>query len=352
MMMSDLPFQVVTAVCVILFVICLTLIILLFGLKLFRHYWDQRFQKRFFFYEKHISDWLTGIPGKDLDALKSPHIGDHEIIEKLIIGVVNRFTGTFRHHAIQFLEFEGYVKRKIKIIKKSRNHYEKALAIDRLGLMRSQEGISILLEVLNENQPEIRLLAARSLSRIGNTNTLPEIMKLLEKEPDRNVSRYIGIISAFGRNALIPLIDMFNNRSAEKRWLAVTLIGEIRDPNSIDLVGKLLVRETNSKVKAACIKSLSLMGDIKWVNEIGKFLNDSDEHVQIACAKALKRIRHPQSLSTMIQALPDAPFQVQYELLRSIVDYGKEGKTLLVAELPNSKDSLKNLIRDTIRVAA
>ncbi len=113
------------------------------------------------------------------------------------------------------------------------------------------------------------------------------------------VAQRLGQIKA--RSAVEPLIDALQDEREEVRFCAAQSLGQIGDPRATDALVGLFGDESYS-VRVAAADAAGAMG-LAAIDAIGSALEDDDEEVRAAAARALGQISCPRSVDLLIACL-------------------------------------------------
>jgi hypothetical protein len=299
-------------------------------------------------YQPIFHRFMEGVPGDYVDLFKPRRQMDFPIVEELLIAVISRFKGSLSREAIQIGEKLYFPQKRLNDLKHTKNVYKLAALIEKLGLYGSGTAIPPLMECLVHASSDIRFVAARALSRIGDPIALPSVLKLVRAEPLSATGRYVDVFLRFGAAAIPFLYALLNDREPLRRWTAVTSLGEIRDSSTAGRVGPLLQNDPDTSVREAAAKALAQTGATEWVPVLMEALDDPNEAVRVNAAAALGRMPDTQALPVLEKALDDRSWPVRFESAKSLALLGEAGKTILRRRLLDTEEDMRVLIENLL----
>ena len=147
-----------------------------------------------------------------------------------------------------------------------------------------ERAVSLLLELLHDERPEMRRTAAESLGKIGGRGSIDSIFPLVQ-DPDEAVRQ--ASVTAMGRlrpsatDAIVALLAQALGDPVESvRQAAVVAIGEIEPaPRVLDpIVG--LLRSSNAATRKAAVRALLQIDSSQSVSSLIAAGQDSDPDVR------------------------------------------------------------------------
>jgi len=161
-----------------------------------------------------------------------------------------------------------------------------------LGVIQDDRAIKPLLQMLGDDQPEVRKWAIVSLMNFDNPQIPIKVATLLT---DEDYSIRIAAINLL-KIKKDPSTSA-NIREAVKseefpmiRRLAAQLLGEIKDIDSVDILIDIAIEDTDRFVREDAIIALGQIGDQKAIPVLVEAVADEYKNIQIAAADSLKSI--------------------------------------------------------------
>jgi HEAT repeat protein len=183
---------------------------------------------------------------------------------------------------------------------------ETAKALQILSESRRERAFESLISALDNEDDEVRRLAAESLGLFDCEKAIPPLVSAL-KSGDATVRRFAA--DALGRirskKALQPLIYVlvFDNNGSVREEAAKAL-GKIKSRRAIEPLIDALMDQNNEGRSGAA----EAIGRIKAENAVDHLiaaLTDTDDFTRLAAAKALGRIKPKKAIEPLINSLYD-----------------------------------------------
>lgn len=146
---------------------------------------------------------------KVLAALRPRRWGDDDISQEVMIESMRHLEGPPFETLRRAAEELGYVDADIRGLR-SPNRHRRGRAMDALGVMRSRRALPALLESLDREDLELRLVALRALAAVGDPSALPAFVGQAEVIPPPLLPRLISLVFEFdapGRRAAAEIIN-------------------------------------------------------------------------------------------------------------------------------------------------
>jgi HEAT repeat protein len=197
-----------------------------------------------------------------------------------------------------------------------------------------------LLRALHDENSDVRIMAANTLSSVGGTPVeSAAIQELLQTLNDPNEDVVYATVYALGRirskTALTKLFDILSNRDSELRRIAIAAMGDIGDAEAVPhLLGVFAdegageeIRLTTAAALGAIrdrsavpplmgilsaeqgrlwetvVQALGKIGDEAAVSQLVEFLHDPDPGRSCLAARALGDIRSPSAVQPLMSLL-------------------------------------------------
>jgi HEAT repeat protein len=186
----------------------------------------------------------------------------------------------------------------------------KAFAINTLGKMRSKKAVPILLKLVEDIKKDIRIVSARALGNIGDSEAIPSLISRSIEDPDVNVRK--AAIEALGMirssEAFEPLLDLLENERypdvIETIIASLIMINQdkfLENLNSyknevkialanitysIDII-TMLLQSDNLEVKKSAIMALGRLSTDDAVSKVVELLSSEDKEIKKAALSAL-----------------------------------------------------------------
>ena len=235
----------------------------------------------------------------------------------------------------QIFDFiDNALKDEDKLVRK-----ETAKALQSLSESRSERAFESLISALDNEDDEVRRLAAGSLNLFDCEKAIPPLVSAL-KSRDATVRRFaadtLGRIKS--KKALQPLIDVlvFDNDGFVKEEAAKAL-GKIKSSQAIEpLIDALM--DPNNKGRSGSAEALGRIKAKNAVDNLIAALTDKDDFTRLAAAKALGRIKPKKAIGPLINSLYDCNRFVKAEVAGTLKKICTEEERPRLQALLDSED--------------
>jgi HEAT repeat protein len=191
-------------------------------------------------------------------------------------------------------------------------------AIKTLGMIGAEECIPILIPFLYSDDPVLKVAAISAMSEIGTPSAVEQLSKAItgdnrtdlsiingladiqsklsiEKLCEMLTSQFPNIRSLtierlikIGPKAVPGLVENLESSNEDAKIHALTVLGKIGDKTSASAIQKLLFQNpANSNVRFGAYEALGQIKSAKTAISLANGLNDPDEQVRLAAAKAI-----------------------------------------------------------------
>ena len=224
------------------------------------------------------------------------------------------------------LEQAGVVSRLLKNAK-SRLKWTRAHALRILGVLKLPHSVPALLAALEDKDPDVRNVAARSLGRMKLQTAEEALIGLLGR--DQFVSaRIAAICIEMGPRTAPLLIKTTREGSPKARFWAAKILGEIRDPRAMRALCDALL-DPDPEVRSAATWALGQIGDPASAALVASMLRDLVWYVRAHAAESLGKIGVSQYVPALAGALCDRSWWVRKNALDALVRMGEASKPML-----------------------
>ncbi len=180
--------------------------------------------------------------------------------------------------------------------------------------VRQTEISKLLIELLNDEQSQVRMQAANALGNIGF------------------------------REAIDPLINALADPNDWVRVQIVDAIGKLGNPFTAKVLAQHLESEEEPHVRATLVKALGKIGDENIAPLLIVYLEDLDNRVRANCVEALAQLKIGKaSLKTAFMKLvDDQSNRVRANVAMALVSMGEDkGREILVSMLSSKNEFMR-----------
>lgn len=152
-----------------------------------------------------------------------------------------------------------------------------------------------LLDALHDDDARLRAAAAKALGEIGDPSAVPELLQIMNKDPDGNIRwTASGALSKMGASAVPGLTVALSDDDWKVRRSAAEALSGMREPAAVPSLIEAMT-DRNDVVRQAVANALESMGIIA-VPLLTEALYSRDAGVAQTAADMLQRIGTPEAL--------------------------------------------------------
>lgn len=182
-----------------------------------------------------------------------------------------------------------------------------------LGLTDTAEAVVRLMDMLNDEEPDVREVAAQSLGHIGDPVALPLLVTLLHdpaSEVRRSVAEALGHIG--DRTAVPALAAVLHDEDSWVRWATIEALGNIGDATVLPFLLTALHDEGNA-VRWTAARACAKLGSPAAVQPLITALRYENTSVCNDIVFALGRLGDPAAVMPILTKLIDMyPFRISW----------------------------------------
>ena len=227
-----------------------------------------------------------------------------------------------------------------------------ALAVGTFKDGRSLIRLSDLL--LEDREIEVRQAAARGLAATCLPEAVPYLIEAMADsfwwyERENAAQPLLEALESFGAAALEPLITALNHPEGTVRRSAAQVLGRIGDTRAVEPLGMALY-DLHNEVGEAAADALAGFGS-SALGVLEDALQHPETGIRLHAIRALSRIKHPDVLQLMAQALKDPDRHVVQLVIRSMGESKDVRAVALLTPLADDRSDreLSKLAREAIK---
>ncbi len=218
-----------------------------------------------------------------------------------------------------------------------------------LGADKNRKAVPALVELLQDENADVRLAAINALETIGHPASADPLVSALSrsiKNTDTGLAaehEAIGrALASVGTAAVQPLIQALESGEKETRRRAAITLGVIKDAAAIEsLAGKL--EDSRSEVRKAAAISLGQIGEARAVGALAKATANRDYETRLAAAEALGLLQSEQGVEALVKAASDSNEAVQVAAIKGL---GRIGGLQAASCLRSAMASARKAVAD------
>ncbi|MFN6581063.1 MAG: HEAT repeat domain-containing protein [Aulosira sp. ZfuVER01] len=194
-----------------------------------------------------------------------------------------------------------------------------SLKIEFLGNARSVHGVAFLIKGLQNQDSDVRIIAAEALGEIKDSQAVaPLINALNHQDSDLRITAAEALGEIKDSQAVAPLINALNHQDSDLRITAAKALGKIKNSQAVAALIQSL-HDQDSWVRIAAAKALGKIKNSQAVAPLINALHDQDSLVRIIAAEALGEIKDSQAVAALIQRLNHQDFDVRITAAKALV---------------------------------
>jgi HEAT repeat protein len=174
------------------------------------------------------------------------------------------------------------------------------------------ESIKPLINILSSKDPELRVNAAATLTKIGK----PAIEDLLDKLTDTNRNRQLQIVEILGKlhppQALSPLMNKLRSPYTEVRLAAAEAVAQYGNKAVDGLINGIKDSDSEEAREARIFALVSIKEHSPQKQQMIICLtNDSDPYIRMIIVKGLESLKNKAAKKILLQMLSDKNWRVR-----------------------------------------
>lgn len=177
-------------------------------------------------------------------------------------------------------------------ILKNGSDFEKRRAATRLGKIGNSDTVPVLIKALKNKDRFVKKAVIRSLGHIKDKRAIPSLIRLLQSDDGEYRYAAKDSLVEIGEASENDLISSFKSRNYHQREMVIEALGELGSENSFQYLKKGLLDDF-SQVRWRAARAINQRYDeetIKILKKLSK--KDKDPKVREESKKALKKIKN------------------------------------------------------------
>jgi len=309
----------------ILGVMVASLVAILVVTKVIGVVWGRYKRKREISLRSLALEFLRTGNGEAKLQLKDLGWADTLIFKAILLEMSDELSGIQESRATELYEFSGIADKEIWTLRRSRFWWLRAVAAHNLGQMHVKGAKGDLVQALRDKSIEVRLEATWAIGHMGFVDTLPLIMESMSHFFKIAALRMDAFIFEMGAPALPLLLDLCKHPEQEIQLLAIHLVGEFKDPSTVEILLSLLDSQ-DLEIRIAACKAIGSIGYLKGLSGIIPYLEDSAWQMRAQAAKQLGRNRFTPAIPGLLKCLEDIAWWVRLNAGEALSQMGKQGE--------------------------
>ena len=219
---------------------------------------------------------------------------------------------------------------------KSSNPDERVKAAQRLGSDKQKRAVPLLIKLLEDESPQVRIAVIDALGTIGHPASAEPLVLALSNlhKTEKSRSQHSNLeantaeqealakaLAGVGEPAVVPLLKALESEIKEARRLAAHALGSIKDPRAVEPLMRRL-DDNRSDVRQAAALALGAIGDPRAIGALIKAADGKDMETRRAAAEALGSVGSEKSVNALIKAAGDQSEPVQLAAIKALAKVG------------------------------
>jgi len=248
---------------------------------------------------------------------------------------INALDVTARLGVLQTLEDRGLIANTLRDAK-SRSKWARAHALRVLGEIRVPASVPVVLQALEDRDPDVRNVAARALGRMKLQATDEALVDLLGRHDQAVSARIAAMCIEIGPRTAPLLVRTLGDGSPKARFWAARILGEIKVAPAAPALAEAL-KDSEPDVRSAAARALGAIAEGSTAPHLEAALRDPIWYVRAHAAEALGKIGNSAMAPPLAEALGDRSWWVRKNAMDALVRLGESARPSLVRAL-NSDD--------------
>ena len=182
----------------------------------------------------------------------------------------------------------------------SNNSEIKELALDKIGTLKPDNALELIVPFLFDNNPQIRETAACNLGDINYSRSVPYLIDLVKKDPEESVrSEALSALESYEEPEILNcLIDEVHRekKSRRPRQIVAKQLQRYDNEQSIDALIILLLQDEDVYVGIFAADSLLELNRPRLYEIWKKALNDESTYIREIANKAITYLQNYDNL--------------------------------------------------------
>jgi HEAT repeat protein len=213
---------------------------------------------------------------------------------------------------------------------RSRRPATRARAGEFLGEADSADAVLDLVNLLQDDNPEVRWVAARALGRLGHPSAVPPLLAALEGRRALPVDLVADAIFQIRDCPVALLRQGLKSRSVPTRAVTVELLGRFQSVGATGDVIEVLQHDPSFEVRARAARCLGRIGSPHAVEPLLACLNRGPAPLRVQAAWALGELGAVEAVPALRTALVGPSRQLSERAAEALAAIGPAGISVLV----------------------
>ena len=212
----------------------------------------------------------------------------------------------------------------------SRSRVRRARAAQVLGDLELRQAVPELCRLLTDRYGEVRVVAVRSLGRIGDPAAAWRLIASLDQSDPVPSLLVTHTLVQLGPDAEVTLSAALDHPQARVRAVCLDALGLLGAAGSVSRVARVLREDTVLDVRVAAAANLGRLGVRTAVEPLTGALSAArPAPLRAAAARALGELGSPSAVPALVELLNDDEYRVAHEAAHALRRLGRAGPDAL-----------------------
>jgi len=244
----------------------------------------------------------------------------------------------------------------------------KIAACDSLGLMRAQQATDKILSLLNDKDSQVRQSACVALGYIGDPKVQTGLIERVKNDPDNSVKMQAILILGNMRSsgAVDSLIPLLKDKNPDMRLMSAQALGKIGDTKAATALKDALsvsVEEIKNepslkepyrqgqynRLISELVKSLGDLKDKSSEGKLEELLKNDEKSVKLSAASSLGKLGNKSGLSEATKLVNDKDNMIRMQAVESLGNIGDASAISVLEKIFNTETN--NSIKESVRTS-
>jgi hypothetical protein len=211
-----------------------------------------------------------------------------------------------------------------------RRQADRLLAIATLGHLGEKAAWDVILALLHDRNTMVSLVSARALIGIDARAAMPVVLPAIRDREDWATARVAALFRDAGAEFVSgPLEEAILASRPDDVPKLIAVLPEIPLAAAGQIVGELLRRPSDDRIKGICLRVLESPEELPLVRELSKHPR---WHLRMGAAVVLGRLGLPEDKDHLVRLLADPQWWVRYRSAQALLAMpfvGRDGVTAL-----------------------
>ncbi|MDP9794897.1 HEAT repeat protein [Catenuloplanes nepalensis] len=272
-----------------------------------------------------------GAPADQIDVLAGLPQDLWAAAEPAAVAMLAKVRGEAHAGLVQVFRRRGVVDRALRELTR-RSAVRRARAAELLGNLQASEAVPHLCRLLDDSNPEVRLVAVRALGRIGDPRAAWRLLASLARAHPLSAQMVAMALAQCGSGTEGALRAALGHPVLLVRLTTLDALGLLKAPSRslIMLVAGVLRVDQSPEVRLAAARTLGSLGARDGVVPLLEVLDsDAASPIRAAAAKALGNIGSPIATEKLAEHVADVEYRIAHESAHALRRCGPAGLTYL-----------------------